>query len=132
MIKNGFHLIELLIVIAIISILLSIALPQYSQHLIHARRLQAANTLEKLALALEQYYFRHQSYTDATLTSLGFPSVIADNHYALLIQTAETDVYQIAAIPISSQAKKDSCGTLILNATGERSVSGNEKFDKCF
>jgi type IV pilus assembly protein PilE len=132
MLKNGFHLIELLVVIAIIGIALSIALPQYSQHLIHARRLQAVNTLEKLALALEQYYFKHQSYIGATLSSLGFSSRIADNHYALLIQTADTDFYQIAAMPISSQARKDRCGTLILNATGERNVSGDEKLDQCF
>ncbi|HSW70560.1 MAG TPA: type IV pilin protein, partial [Gammaproteobacteria bacterium] len=64
--SQGFHLIELLIVLSIACVLLAYALPNYSKHLIQARRLQAQTALLALASQMEAYFVEHQSYQGAT------------------------------------------------------------------
>ena len=53
--KKGFTLIELLIVIAIIGILATIAIPMYKQHLIKSKMAEAVNTIRYIGTALAAY-----------------------------------------------------------------------------
>ncbi|MHB1949261.1 MAG: type IV pilin protein [Gammaproteobacteria bacterium] len=128
----GFSLLELLTVIAIISILSAFCFPIYSQHILQAKRSEAILSLTKLASALEQHYSIHHTYKNATLKTLGFPENVADNHYQLLLATTETS-YKVAAEPLATQAKKDTlCGTLTLNTQGEKGFSGSGKLKDCW
>lgn len=129
----GFSLFELLIALAIIGILASISIPLYSQHLIHEKRIEAAMTLSKLAVALEQYYTIHNTYKDASLSALGFPEKIADNRYSLKIASATDSDFNLAAQPLAEQADKDTiCGTLTLNSLGVKSMTGSGKLADCW
>lgn len=53
---QGFTVIELLVVLACIGLLLSIAAPRYIQHLDHAREMALKEDLHAIRLALDQFY----------------------------------------------------------------------------
>ncbi len=61
--KNGFTLIEMMIVVAIIAILASIAIPSYQQYIRQAAAKSAAGDLVSLSLYFEQKLQRNLTYT---------------------------------------------------------------------
>ncbi len=128
----GFQLIELIITLSIVSILIAISFPLYTRHLVEAKRLEAANTLSQLAIAIEQYQLIHQTYEQASLDALGFPEFIAKGNYQLKIEAQDQD-YLLLAIPLGSQAENDMiCSTLTLNAEGEKGIRGMGKVEDCW
>lgn len=130
---NGFNLMEIMIVIAIISIISTLSFPLYSQYVVHARRLEAASMLSKLAVAMEQFHIEHNTYADATLTALNFSETVAKNNYRLTIQTANNNNYVLSAIPLGKQAEKDAlCAALTLNANNQKGVTGSGNVSECW
>lgn len=130
--QHGFHLMEILAACALISIIAALALPLYTQHLVTARRMEAASTLSRLALAMEQYHTEHQTYTGATLTGLHISEYTSKNAYHLLIRSAASNDYTVAAEPLGNQAAKDPCKALTLNSSGEKGISGQARLDECW
>lgn len=131
--KFGFSLMELIIVLAIISILAGLAYPHYNQHLITARRAYATVALTDLAARLEQYYTHKNSYAGATLAELGVSDANYKNYYQLKIDQTTNDQYTISAIPQNKQAQDDSdCGTLSLDQAGNKNITGRGKTEECW
>ena len=62
---SGFTLIEMMIVIAIISILSAIALPAYQDHVMRARIAEAHSELSSVRPKLEQHFLDNRSYAGA-------------------------------------------------------------------
>lgn len=58
----GFSLIELMITLVIMSVLLTLAIPAYRDHMIRAALPQATSGLSLLAMRMEEYYQDHRSY----------------------------------------------------------------------
>lgn len=127
---NGFHLIEILIAIAIISIIAMIGVPLYSGYIQQEQRLEAAGMLTKLAIAMEERHLAAHSYSTASLQELGFPEYIVKDQYRLSIQSSTDTDYTLAASPTHQQDEK--CGTLFLDASGRKSISGSATIDECW
>lgn len=131
--SNGFHLIEILIVLTIIGILSSFIISSYSQHFVHTKRLEAANKLLNLAISMEKYHIQHNSYEGATLVTLNIPELIVKDTYQLIIKTASNDDYLLIAKPLGQQAENDKlCAALTLTENGERNITGIGKNEECW
>jgi len=68
---DGFTLIELMIVIAIIGILAGIAIPQYSLYRTRSFNAAAQADLRNAATAQEAYFLDHETYCSAATNLIG-------------------------------------------------------------
>lgn len=128
-IVKGLSFFEQLIVLILVGILMYFAIPRYTQHVVKSHRLEAEITLKKIAAALEEFYMTHQSYTGATLASMGF-----DSSATYTFQLAANEVeYQLSATPLATQAEDDNaCGILTLNSMGEIGIFGPGNVKECW
>ena len=126
--KNGFSLIELLIVIAIIGIFSVFTYPGYRDSVTRARRVDGQTALLELANQMEHYYSKDQSYQNATLGTGKETDVRSSNHsaqnwYFLQITNQSDSDFSLEAIPIRAQAIDDtSCQTLTFNSSGVKGI----------
>lgn len=60
--QNGFTLIELLVVMGIVSALIAVALPRYSDYRAHAFDSRAEIDLRSVAMAEEAYFLEEEEY----------------------------------------------------------------------
>ncbi len=118
-ISHGFSLIELLITIAIVGILSSIAIPSYKSYLIKARRSEAKTVLLQTQASFEQFYSQNNKYTGAPFATTP-PAATTYYTYATTV-TATTYTITATAVAGSSQASDTPCTTptpITINETG--------------
>ena len=124
--EQGFTLIELMIVVAIIAILAGIAFASYEFATIKSRRAAASNCTLELAQFMERYYTTNLKYTDAVLPVTQCRTDLATSYTFGFAGTPDASTYVIAAVPQNRQLAKDTaCGTLRLNQAGTKAKSGS-------
>lgn len=133
--QKGFTLIEMMIVVAIIAILSAIAFPSYIKHVTKANRAAAEGCLSEIAGSLERFYTTNLRY-DQDSAGVANPYTLpgcasaqetgANYNYPTPTGTALTATqYLITAVPKGAQLSRDTaCGTLSLDQTGARGISG--------
>ncbi len=93
--QRGFSLLELLITLAIMAILFSVATPAY-QHYLGDKRAQSAKlALQHLGLSISAYHLQHRTYRDMQ-AALDWPSVTG---YQFTLQAADPQHFIISAEP---------------------------------
>lgn len=113
---NGFTLIELMIVVAIVGILASIAYPSYVAHVQRSHRVDAERALLENAQILERYYTQNNTYVGASLKDEELPRYD-------LGDTITSNTFELTAQPTANQANEP-CGTLKVIHTGIQSSTG--------
>lgn len=124
---SGFTLIELMIAVAIISILMAVAYPAYEETMQKSRRADAKASLQAFAQAMEQYYTTEGTYAGAATggADTGAPTIFStkspidgsETFYNLTIVSSGVSTYTLGAEPVDVQ---DGDGALILLSTGTR------------
>ncbi|MFW9609661.1 MAG: type IV pilin protein [Aquaspirillum sp.] len=106
-----------MIVVAIIGILASIALPSYTRYVVQARRTEAQTVLMELAQRQERWRVNHASYTSNLAGDLGFTNTLAYYDFAA---TASTTGYTLTATATGTQASSEdsNCVTMTLDQNG--------------
>jgi len=126
---SGFTLIEVMIVVAIVAILASIALPAYNEQMIKSRRTDVQRLLVSRAQDLERYFTANGRYVTAAGGNTCGGGDAGNSFYT--VATACTDTtFTITATPVTSGAQSAD-GTQTLTHTGARGGSensGNWKF----
>ena len=128
--SRGFSLIELMIAVAILGILATIAYPTYLDKVRAAKRVEAKSALLRIANREEQYYTIQHEYTK-DLSSLGMNTkengaYVTDNGaYIVSVGYRNNDpqTFQIVASATKDQ-NNDQCVTFGINEIGKKSASG--------
>lgn len=69
--QKGFTLVEIMIVVAIIGILASIAIPSYQDYVKRGKAAEASATLADLRIKMEQYYQDNRTYAGGPCAPTG-------------------------------------------------------------
>ena len=91
--EEGFTLIELMIVIAIIGILAAIAIPQFSAYRVRSYNASANADLRNLATAQEAFFVDEQHYCSTVADLVGNYGAITSKNVTLSIGTVNTTEY---------------------------------------
>jgi type IV pilus assembly protein PilE len=117
----GFSLIELMIVVAVVAILSSVAYPSYQSHIRKSNRSAVQAFLMEVAARQQQRFLDVRSYAPS-LTVLGMgASSDVQARYEITVATVAgpPPTFTLTAAPKLSQAS-DSCGTITVTSTGAR------------
>jgi type IV pilus assembly protein PilE len=143
--RSGFTLVELLIVVAIVSILAAVALPSFQDQIRRSQRTEGKTALLRAAQLLERNYTVNNTYvTDlGPLHGLGAGAVVYSGENPALaagnyrITATNQPCGQIAQCFTLTATRNGTfndaqCGDLTLTSTGVRGVSGAETVERCW
>lgn len=129
--QQGFTLIEVLIVVAIIGILVAIAIPNYERYAKRAARADAMVILLDAANKQEQFFVDNRQYT-TDLEDIGVPAV-SENGYFSIAATVNNSTFIITATAQGGPVSSDSvCTTLTINELGLKGNTGSGSADDCW
>ncbi len=135
---SGFTLTEVIIVVAIIAILVTIAMPSYSDFIMKSRRTEAKEMIWAAAQREQQSFTQSNVYTTDAVNTLEVPTTSTNGYYTLSITAGNSgsinSSYAITATPVAgtSQANDVDCGAFTLNSLGQKTVSGSQTQPPCW
>lgn len=120
--KLGFTLIEVMITVAIVGILASIAYPSYTSFIASSNRTEGQRELLRFANLQEQYFVDYRTY-GADLKALGQPKgtlITEHGNYKISVTNGNAAGFTLNAIAQGAQAINDdsACTTLTINQAG--------------
>ena len=117
--EAGFTLLEMMIVVAIIGILASIAYPSYQEQVAEGRRVDAQANLLSLAQHMERHFTENGSYLGAALPYNESPKDGADKYYDLTVPASTAVSYTLRAVPKNGMVG-DRCGNMDVTNIGQK------------
>ena len=117
--NQGFTLIEMMIVVAVIGVLAAIAYPSYKNHIIKSNRAAAKAQMLDLANREQQWLLANRTYaTHTQMNAAGFtlPAEVASKYtYEITVDATTVPAYTITFTPQGGQVTD---GALTLNSNG--------------
>ncbi len=130
--KHGFTLVELMIVVVVVAILATVAIPAYQSSTAKARRADGQSALLAFSQAMERYGTANNTFLGAAAAgaNTGAPAIFptqapidgGTKYYNLTIEAATQTTYTLRATPINGQAGD---GNLEIDNTGAKRWNGN-------
>ncbi|MDO8350739.1 MAG: prepilin-type N-terminal cleavage/methylation domain-containing protein [Gallionella sp.] len=93
--QRGFTLIEIMIVVAIVGILSSVAIPMYTAYMARGKLVEAQSALTSARVRIEQYYQDNRTY-------VGFTCPTATGYFSYAC-TLAADSYTLTASNVAGQ-----------------------------
>lgn len=123
---RGFTLIELMIVVAVVAILATIAVPAYADHVRKSRRAQAKADLVEYAALAERFHSVNNTYEGFTFPN-GEGSIASPREGGTAAYTITMDAgsrtFTFTATAGEAQSK-DKCGNLSVNQANVKTAGG--------
>ncbi|OEY67997.1 hypothetical protein BG841_09485 [Marinobacter sp. X15-166B] len=129
--NHGFTLIELMIAVAIIGIIATIAVPSYQRYVESTRRTTAQGDLLELAQFMERRYTNGYDYRDADGTAPALPFTAQPRQggpqfYQYGFEGAVArETFVLQATPVGGQST-EACGWLRIDQAGARSSESGD------
>lgn len=144
MYQKGVTLVELMVVVIIISILMSVAVPSYRQYTMRANRAEGQSALLMGAANQERWYLNNNTYatngelTDPPPNGLGMRDLTEQGHYRIQITESDAAGFTMVATAQDGQSADEDCDTLAINERGARyagpgpAFGGNNDLENCW
>jgi type IV pilus assembly protein PilE len=127
---TGVTLLELMVVVAIVGVIMSFAIPSYREYATRAHRMDGKGMVLKVAAAQEKFYLANNTYCpnadmDADMPNgLGIDHYSDDGYYNVTVDDAAFDLgqgYRIVATAVDGQLDSDEgCKFMTINHRGVR------------
>jgi type IV pilus assembly protein PilE len=139
--KNGFTLIEIMVAVAIVGILTTVACSSYLSSIRKAKRAEGRAALMDIMQQQEKYYSQHTTYIAFNSSSTGrdersfkwySANDPSESSYEISAEACANEAMQtcikLIAKPgtdkVNSSYKDPECGALTFSSTGEKSADG--------
>jgi type IV pilus assembly protein PilE len=89
--KSGFSLIELMVVVIVIAIIVTVAIPSYQAYMRRASMNQAQQEMQRLALLLDKHKAKNFTYRGFDIKTMKLPMNAADERvkYTLIVRDGD-------------------------------------------
>lgn len=101
--QTGFTLVELMVVVAIVGILASIAIPAYTDYVQRGKITEATSQLATLAVKLEQYFQDNRTYVGACAAGTVAPLPSGTQYFTYACPTLTATTFTAQAAGVSGQ-----------------------------